>query len=167
MSLKNYKNIIAGVVILVFAVVLFVASFYVDGAKPESVGTDFMPRLVAIGLFLLGIANLVSEINKFRFLKAHDRLEKKSETKKTWKEIFYDNLDWVSGGLMLLYVWSIMSLGFLIPSVIYMFLQILLYTTTKKRNYILYIAVSVLIPVAIYLLFRNYFHLMLPKGILG
>ena len=48
-----------------------------------------------------------------------------------------------------------------------MFLQILLYTTTQKRNYVLYILVSIAIPSAVYFLFRNYFFLMLPKGILG
>ena len=48
-----------------------------------------------------------------------------------------------------------------------MFLQILLYTTMGKRNYLVAILSSVLIPCAVYFLFRNYFFLMLPKGILG
>ena len=68
---------------------------------------------------------------------------------------------------MLVYVFSIGSLGFLLPSIVYMFLQILLYTTMGKRNYLVAILSSVLIPCAVYFLFRNYFFLMLPKGILS
>ena len=81
--------------------------------------------------------------------------------------MFCDNLDWVSGILILVYVIAIYYIGFLIPSIIYMFLQILLYTTTKKRNWILYTILSLAIPAIIYFGFRNYFHLMLPAGILG
>ena len=163
--LKNYRHIIAGAVVILFSVVLFIGSFFVEGAKPAGVGTDFMPRLVAICIFALGVANLVSEVGKYRFLKANGKLEPPSE-KKSFKEWFYANLDWASAALMVCYTFAIMKIGFLIPSVIYMFLQILLYTTSKKRNWILYVVMSVVIPLGIYLLFRNYFHLMLPAGAL-
>ena len=117
-------------------------------------------------IFLLGLLNLNTAIRDFKFLKDHGQLEP-YEGKKTFKQLFYDNLDWVSGVLMLVYVFSIGSLGFLLPSIVYMFLQILLYTTMGKRNYLVAILSSVLIPCAVYFLFRNYFFLMLPKGILG
>ena len=69
--------------------------------------------------------------------------------------------------MMMAYVIGISLFGFLLPSIVYMFLQILLYTTAQKRNFVLYVIVSIVIPCAIYFLFRNYFFLMLPKGILG
>ena len=123
------------------------------------------PFLIFISA-LLGLLNLNTAIRDFKFLKDHGQLEP-YEGKKTFKQLFYDNLDWVSGVLMLVYVFSIGSLGFLLPSIVYMFLQILLYTTMGKRNYLVAILSSVLIPCAVYFLFRNYFFLMLPKGILG
>lgn len=165
-SIKNYKNIGAAIVVLCFAVALFIASFYVESSTVTTLGPEFMPRVVAITIFLLGLLNLRTAINDYRFLKKNGKLEPKGP-KKSFREIFLDNLDWASGILMMVYVIAIYHFGFLLPSIIYMFLQILLYTTNTKRNFVLYIIVSIVIPCAVYFLFRNYFHLLLPKGILG
>ena len=165
-SSSNYKNLGAAIVVLLIAVFLFIASFFVETSTVTTLGPEFMPRLIAVIIFLLGLLNLNTAIRDFKFLKKNGKLIP-YEGAKTWKEKFYDNLDWVSGGLMLVYVFSIGTFGFLLPSIIYMFLQILLYTTMNKRNYVLYIVVSIVIPSTIYFLFRNYFFLMLPQGILG
>ncbi len=165
-SLSNYKNLGAAVVVLLIAVFLFVASFWVRTSTVTTLGPEFMPRMVSVVIFLLGLLNLKSAVRDYKFLKERGKLEPAAQIH-TWKDIFYQNLDWVSGILMMVYVIGIRLFGFLLPSIVYMFLQILLYTTTKKRNYVLYVVVSILIPYAIYLLFRNYFFLMLPKGILG
>ncbi len=165
-SLSNYKNLGAAIVVLLIAAFLFVASFFVESSTVTTLGPEFMPRLIAVIVFLLGLLNLNTAVRDFKFLKENGKLVP-YEGPKTWKQRFYDNLDWISGGLMLVYVFSIGTFGFLIPSIVYMFLQILLYTTMNKRNYVLYIIVSIVIPSAIYFLFRNYFFLMLPQGILG
>ena len=165
-SVTNYKNIGAAVVVLAFAAFLFIASFFVKTSTVTTLGPEFFPRLISSVIFLLGLLNLRTAIRDYRFLKEHDKLVSAGE-KRPWKEVLLDNLDWVSGALMLAYVVAIYYLGFLLPSIVYMFLQILLYTTNQKRNYVLYIVLSIVIPCAVYVLFRNYFHLMLPRGILG
>lgn len=165
-SIKNYKNLGAAIFVLVFAVALFIASFFVESSTVTTLGPEFMPRLTAVLIFLLGLLNLRSAIRDFLFLKRNGKLEP-AGPKRSMKEIFLDNLDWVSGALMMAYVICISLFGFLLPSIVYMFLQVLLYTTAQKRNYILYIIVSIVVPCAIYFLFRNYFFLMLPKGVLG
>ena len=147
-SLNNYKNVGAAIVVLLLAAFLFIASFFVETSTVTTLGPEFMPRLISVVIFLLGLLNLNTAIRDFKFLKDHGQLEP-YEGKKTFKQLFYDNL------------------GFLLPSIVYMFLQILLYTTMGKRNYLVAILSSVLIPCAVYFLFRNYFFLMLPKGILG
>lgn len=167
-SPANYKNIGSSIVVILFSIGLFIATFFQESATVTTLGPEFMPRVVAIALFILGCMNLLKAIRGFRFLKDHGNLIPARENKRTFKEFFYDNLDWASGILIMAYVIAIYYWGFLLPSVIYMFLQILLYTTAnKKRNWILYVLVSIVFPVVVYYLFRNYFHLMLPKGILG
>lgn len=165
-SLNNYKNIGAALVVLLIAVFLFVSSFFVKTSTVTTLGPEFMPRLISIVIFLLGLMNLRTAVRDFQFLKKNGKLEP-APPPRTPKEIFLNNLDWVSGALMMVYVISISIFGFLLPSIVYMFLQILLYTTTQKRNYGLYLIFSIVIPCAVYFLFRNYFFLMLPKGILG
>lgn len=165
-SVSNYKNLGAAIVVLCAAVFLFVSSFFVKTSTVTTLGPEFMPRLISVVIFLLGLLNLKTATNDLRFLKQHGKLEPAGESH-TLKQIFYDNLDWVSGALMMVYVICISLFGFLLPSIVYMFLQILLYTTAQKRNYVVYILLSIVIPCAVYFLFRNYFFLMLPKGILG
>lgn len=165
-SLNNYRNIGAALAVLFIAVFLFISSFFVTTSTVTTLGPDFMPRLISIVIFLLGLMNLRTAIRDFQFLKKNNKLEPAAPPR-SFKEIFLDNLDWASGILMMAYVICISVFGFLLPSIVYMFLQILLYTTTQKRNYVLYILVSIAIPSAVYFLFRNYFFLMLPKGILG
>ncbi len=167
-SISNYAKIISSVVIMALAVTLFILAFFVESRSGDAtVGPGFFPQIVASLLFILGVADLTSNIRKFSFLKKNNKLIPKVTEKKAFKTVFCDNLDWVSGILILVYVIAIYYIGFLIPSIIYMFLQILLYTTTKKRNWILYTILSLAIPAIIYFGFRNYFHLMLPAGILG
>lgn len=165
-SLSNYKNIGAALVVLSVAGFLFVSSFFVQTSTVTTLGPEFMPRLISVVIFLLGLLNLKTAVQDFQFLKKQGKLTPAPESR-TWKDAFYGNLDWVSGALMMVYVIGISMFGFLLPSIVYMFLQILLYTTMQKRNYALYVVVSVVIPSAVYFLFRNYFFLMLPKGILG
>jgi len=166
-NIQNFKRIIGSAFFAVFAVVLFILSFFVDTRTQTGVGPDFFPKIVAGLLFALSLMDLYTGIKNYRYQKANGQLLPPNEAKKSFKEWCLDNLDWVSGVLILVYVIGIYFLGFLLPSIVYMFLQILLYTTTKKRNRWIAVIVSIVVPAAVYFLFRNYFHLMLPAGILG
>jgi len=163
----NYKRIGAAIFIVFFGIMLFISSFFIQRRTSTGLGPDFFPRLIAIVIVLLGGIELVNAVKGYKFLEKNGKLIPIEARKKSLKDLFYDNLDWVSGALIVVYVIGIYYLGFLLPSVIYMFVQILLYTTNKKRNYILYSALSIIIPAVIYYTFRSYFHLMLPVGILG
>lgn len=166
-NLINFKRIFGSGIVITAAVALFILSFFVESRTKSTIGPDFYPRIVSYLLFALGTIDLCSGIKNYLFLKKAGKLIPASAEKKTAKEIFLDNLDWVSGALVLAYVISIYFLGFLVPSIIYMFLQILLYTTVKKQRWWVSLILSVVLPAIVYFLFRNYFHLMLPAGILG
>jgi len=166
-NIFNFKRIIGSIVMALLAIVLFILSFFVESRTQEGIGPEFFPRIVACLLFALSMMDLRSGIKNYRYLKEKDQLLPPNEEKKNFKQWFLDNLDWVSGVLILVYVISIYFLGFLLPSIVYMFLQVVLYTTAKKRNWIIAVVVSLAVPAAIYFLFRSYFHLMLPAGILG
>lgn len=86
---------------------------------------------------------------------------------KSWPDRIRDCLDWLSAGIILIYVLLVGTLGFILSSAIYMFLQMLLLASGEKKNYIKIGLLSVIVPVLVYELFTNYFYLMLPAGILG
>lgn len=164
--LKKNKELIGAWVVLAVAVLLFILSFLVQRNTVSTVGPGFMPRLVSILLFILGLLNLRNTIRNNRTTSKEDN-ETVSPEKKTLKDFLLDNLDWASSILILLYVFSIGTLGFPIASILYMFLQMIVLSHGQKRNWILFVLLSIAVPVAIYFAFTKCFYLMLPAGILG
>ncbi len=166
MLFNRYKDIISGIVVLIVAVVFFVAATMLDESTISTLGPEFMPQAVSVLVFGLGVINLYSCTKK---LKNTPKPEKSTQEKPkvTFKEWFYSHLDWVSAALMLLYVLSMDYLGFVISSSIFCFLQMHIMTCKQKRNYIVICLVSFTLPAIIFYVFTNFFYLMLPPGILG
>ena len=54
-SLNNYKNVGAAIVVLLLAAFLFIASFFVETSTVTTLGPEFMPRLISVVIFLLGL----------------------------------------------------------------------------------------------------------------
>lgn len=169
--LKRNKEVIAAWVVLSLSIALFILSFFVQRNTVSTVGPGFMPRFVAILLFILGIFNLRDTLRAKRANKtepAEQAIDNAAHsTKRSFKSVALDNLDWVSAFLIMVYVFSIDTLGFPLASILYMFFQMIVLSYGQKRNWILFIALSILIPVLIYFAFTRCFYLMLPAGILG
>ena len=71
--------------------------------------------------------------------------------------------------LLFLYILLLDKLGFVVSSVLYMFIQMCLFVPAEfrsKKNYILFAVISLVLPVAVNLLFVNAFSLILPTGVL-
>lgn len=160
------KNMIAALAILLIAVSIFIASFGIKKNIPSNIGPGFMPRVVAVSLFILGVFN-VKDIVKKSKMERTNTFKKSNHERKKIKELALENLDWVNAILIMGYVLIIAPLGFLIASCIYMFLQMLLLSIGKNKNWFLIIGLSIGIPFLTYLSFTKIFYLMLPEGILG
>lgn len=156
---KNY-GLIAAVVIILFSVYVYVNTLTITSTANAALGPAFMPKLVAVILFILGWLDLLEEIRK----KKDETIE---EGKSMERSILISRVDVFSAILLLCYVFSIKRLGFFIASTIYMLLQMLLLTVNTKRNYVLMMILAVLVPGLIYFGFVKIFYLMLPPGILG
>ena len=76
-------------------------------------------------------------------------------------------MDVLSIPLLLAYAYSMKPVGFLLSSMVYLFLHMLLLTVNKKRNYLLLAVLAIIVPCIIYFCFVKLFYLMLPVGILG
>ncbi|MEG1584915.1 MAG: tripartite tricarboxylate transporter TctB family protein, partial [Anaerovorax sp.] len=73
----------------------------------------------------------------------------------------------VIAALLVLYVAAFKPLGFILSSVAFLFCAMLFLTPKEKRNWIYIVALSVIIPIAVYFLFVSGFRLKLPAGILN
>ena len=118
-------------------------------------GGDFMPKL-ASGLWLL-IGGLLVVYTIW------DKCPKE-EAKGNLKGFLLTLV------LLFMYVLLLEPVGFVITSIVYMFIQMMLFVPRElvnKKRLIVFAVVSFLLPVLVNLLFANVFYLILPTGILG
>ncbi len=57
-----YGNVIAAGMIILFAVYIFISSFMLNSDVGAALGPGFMPRIMGITLFVLGVLDFIKEI---------------------------------------------------------------------------------------------------------
>lgn len=161
--LKKYRDVFCGAFLILLAAGLYAASFGIKSVALNLIKADFFPRLDAALLLVLGVILVVSG-----FLKAKQAPPETSETVPFWKN---DGTISMLETLVLLalYIGLMKPLGFVITTFFYLIAQ--MYTLTPrekrtKRNLALFVVISLVTSLAIYLLFTKVFYLMLPAGIL-
>ena len=132
----------------------------------STLGPDFMPKVVSVGVFLLGCIYLIQSVRKYVQNPSSGR-DKNTKKKKSRGELFESNLDWVSAVLIMLYVLSMGKLGFVLSSILYLFSQMYLLSFREKRNHVVISLIAIFTPILIYYVFTRFFYLMLPRGPLG
>lgn len=169
---NKYRDVISSV--FVIALAIFIAYFSKDirTVKFTSVGANFFPRIIAVMLGGLGVILLITSIMevKRRGLNSVDNKTAVKEVTSSGSKkggIISRNADWVSVILIMAYVFSMGKLGFIIASIVYLFLQMVVLSTAGKVKFMSLGLVAVISPVVIYLIFTKIFGLMLPSGILG
>lgn len=158
-----YGNVIAAGMIILFAVYIFISSFMLNSDVGAALGPGFMPRIMGITLFVLGVLDFIKEIKILKDKKViHSKV-----IYKDYKDWIVKHIDICSCVVLLLYVFTIKPLGFLLSSAIYMFIHMLLLTINKKRNYLAIMLLTIIVPTLVYYCFTKIFYLMLPPGVLG
>ena len=161
--LKKYRDVFCGAFLILLAAGLYAASFGIKSVALNLIKADFFPRLDAALLLVLGVILVVSG-----FLKAKQAQPEAGETVPFWKnDGTISMLETLV--LLVLYIGLMKPLGFVITTVFYLIAQ--MYTLTPrekrtKRNLALFVVISLITSLAIYLLFTKVFYLMLPAGIL-
>lgn len=159
---KRYKDVILGATVILLGVCLFIVSFSIKSIPLNLIKADFFPRLIA-GLFiLLGAILFVSAVKKSRTISCE-----------TNKVPFYKNSGTISMletlVLIAVYVLLMDSIGFVIMTFVYLMAQMYVLAPKEKRNkknILLFLIISLISSLGIYLLFVRVFFLMLPAGIL-
>lgn len=155
MSTKKISEVVLSMILLIAGIALWFASQKIEVGAAMGQGGDFMPKLCSTVWVLISALLLISNITM------------KDEGEKT-EGI---NLKGFFATLILLFVYVFMlkPVGFVISSIVYMLIQMLLFVPAvyrTKKNYILFVVLSVIVPVAVNALFVNVFSLILPTGIL-
>ncbi|MFA5852184.1 MAG: tripartite tricarboxylate transporter TctB family protein [Spirochaetales bacterium] len=129
---------------------------------PRKGGIDasFVPFVLSAIILLLGTLQTVGALRiKNEGANGQEKTESKEkvDTPTVLKTIF----------LILVYVAFLNKIGFVIMSILYLFIQFIVLTPAyKKKNYLMYAIVAIVSSVSIFLIFRYIFDLMLPAGLL-
>lgn len=161
MFLKKYGDLVLGIVFAVIAIAMYVGA---DALPPNllgGVGSDFVPKIIAIGILILVVFQLKAGIAAIKNYKPEAETKEAEEDKPEYGRVFATIV------VLTAYVFLMNTLGFMISSAIYLFLQILILTPKDKKNYILFAIIAVVASVAIYFIFKNCLSVMLPAGLLG
>ncbi|WP_029914594.1 tripartite tricarboxylate transporter TctB family protein [Pelobacter seleniigenes] len=156
-------NFWTGIGTILLAVLLYTASFNIQEFIATRVGASFLPRVAAVLFAILGILLIVGS---FRCAPT-DPIVKEESQEPT--ETTFGGLPAVllSAFLMCAYVGLMSRLGFIITSAVYIFFQILVLAKGAKRQYLLFVVISLITPILVYMLFVHVFKVMIPAGILS
>ena len=147
------KGIITSVLFLAFSIVMIIFAKDIKPMMENDLGSGFFPMVVGIAMCALSVLRLVLALR-----------EKEKESKKS-----NDDLMGGLGTLILIVAYCIAfnPVGFIISTIVYLFLQILLLTPKAKRNWLVISIISVVTPFAFYALFVYLINTPLPRGLFG
>lgn len=155
MGTRKLSELIIDIVLLLSGIGLYISSRSIDPGNSIGIGGDFMPEICTILWIIIAIGLVVTE----------------ALTPDDHEKGITANLKAFFGTLLLLfvYIFTLDDIGFVISSAIYMFIQMCIFVPAElriKKNYIIFLALSVIIPFVINELFVEVFSLILPAGIL-
>ena len=161
MSFKKCKDLILGIVMLLFSgFYLFYAQQIKTRPKltPSYASAKIMPILLGA---LLAVLSVVCIIQGIRQMKANKKEEngKKMDKGDLMAVVF-------TFAVIIGYILIMPLLGFILSTVLYLFLQMLILAPAEKRNYALFAIVAVVFTAIVFVAFRVGLQQLLPRGVI-
>lgn len=156
---KKNMDLITGALLFLIAILLFVGSFFIqERVNTSAIGPRTMPQIVGILLSMTAIIIVVDAIRKLQM---------------TSQEVHTTQTDWRTFAtvaetivLLIAYVLSLNLLGFPTSSSLYLFIQFVILDPEWKKKIPLYILIAIGVAIIIFVIFRQFFSLSLPTGLI-
>ena len=162
------KNLIAGVVLLLFSIATLVASLNIRQLKGFGVpplSGAFVPRLWCV---ILGLLSLSLFLRGLRERKAFMKAGKITPFVFNFPEFFDKNREIILTFVSIaLYIALIGYIGFIITTAFFLFAQIMILSPFGKRNFLAAGIISVVTPVLLAWFFVVFLKMLLPRGLIG
>ena len=162
MSFKKIKDLVLGVITLCIGIAYTVMAQNIkQGNKlvQRNVGTfahaRIVPTLLGILLIALSVLLIIQGIRKF---KNDDGTKPEKMNKVDLVSIL------LTFTAMILYMIILPELGFILSTILYLFVQITILAPKEKRNYLLFAIVAVVFSAIVFVAFRIGLSQMLPRG---
>ncbi|HAE16441.1 MAG TPA: hypothetical protein DCG51_07810 [Erysipelotrichaceae bacterium] len=153
--MKQYSDLITGAVSLLIGIALLAMSIPIGIQENNLIGAAFLPEIVSVIIIALSL-KLVYD----GFRAAQDYEETVPEFVKNYKGAA------VMMAACILYAELLKPVGFLITSIVFLFLTFCLMTKKEETNYLKLGALTIVSVFLIYFIFTKFFGIRLPAGIL-
>ena len=144
-------------------------SFSLQKFDTDTLGSNFLPRVVGIIGLTCIIGIIVSKIFETMSKKNDDTKKESPEEREPCALMGFIKKNIAVATLILIgiYILLMRPLGFILSSFFYLTVQILLFAPQGKKRPVFTIVLALTFPVAMYFLFMEAFSVFLPYGILG
>ncbi|RKI70082.1 tripartite tricarboxylate transporter TctB family protein [bacterium 1xD42-67] len=159
---EKRETILMGVFFLASSALLFVSAMSIPAPNALTKGGDYMPKVMAVFLAVCSLGFLVTGIMKEPDQTGSGKAEAGQEMGKKQWFLFAVEL-----ALLFSYLYLLKTVGFLIMTSAYIFVQAWVITVKEERRPVKMAVIAVVSTVIIYLTFVKGFKLLLPAGILG
>lgn len=171
---RKYEGIAIGTFLAAFSIFMYVSTFSIKKLTESSIGSQFVPQLVAGGIFICSVILIATEWKKIKAvsdesarLTAEASKPVQSEESALAEEPANYKSVTVTVLLIIGYMLLLPYVGFLIMTALYLVGQMLLLTERSKWKVGRFSIIAIVTSLFIYYIFRSVFHVMLPMGILG
>lgn len=148
---KLCKEALLGVVMIISGLIFIIMALQLPNTESQLFDSRFMPLVTGIIMIAMGIPQIIQNYSK-------EVEEAKQVDNKTLL---------ITIALLFFYVITYGRLGFVVTSAIFLFFEIINLTPTfLKKNYVMFVIISIVIPLIVYYLFYYGFRIILPAGIL-
>ena len=157
---RKYGDIVTGIFYAVLGGVVIFLSQQLPKSKVMKIGPDFMPMLIGIVILILALILLVTSIKNFKANseKAASMPADTSDYKRVLASLI----------LVVIYVNILAPVGFIVSTLGYLFLQIVVLAPNDRRtlkHLTSYAILDIVFVFIVFFLFRYGFKIVLPAGI--
>lgn len=160
MFFKKYGDIIVGIFFMALSAILMVMAQMLPKSKVMEIGPDFMPMVIGGLTFALAAILTFLSVKNFKMHAAEIDPSKLPEC--DYKRVLLSVI------LVLVYVFILQPVGFIVTTLVFLPLQMLVLSPEDKRgkkDIILLLVIDVIFTLAVFFLFRYGFKIVLPAGI--
>ena len=160
MFFKKYGDIIVGIFFMALSVVLMIMAQMLPKSKVMEIGPDFMPMVIGVLTFILAAILTFLSVKNFKANAA--AIDPDSITECDYKRVLSSII------LVLVYVFILKPVGFIVSTLAFLFLQMLVLSPDDergKKDMIKLAVIDVIFTLVVFFLFRYGFKIVLPAGI--
>lgn len=160
MFFKKYGDIVVGIFFMVLSTALIIMAKMLPKSKVMEIGPDFMPLVIGTITLILSAILLFLSIKNFKMHAAE--IAATSIPDCDYKRVLYSII------LVLIYVFIMQPIGFIVATLVFLLLQMLVLAPDDertKKNIIKLVAIDVIFTMVVFFLFRYGFKIVLPAGI--